>query len=117
MTVKSPILFTSPTRQWLNQNWPDEDDRADTIAALAAQLKFKFDYDDREASHSRRLILEYADGTRAVVLFDQGFGYWRATSEGRHNFRQYPDAQAKALLDLYCQVRGSGDSYIAVTRA
>ena len=100
----------------VGNNWPNETDRSQTIEAMAARLKFDCDYDDRHAAHGRKMVIEYTDGTSAILLFDQGFGYWRASSGDRHDFRSSPQQQAKALLDAPTFVSGVGESYIAITR-
>jgi hypothetical protein len=103
--------------RYLGQNWFDEDDRAETIEALAAQLGFDCTYLDDAAPHGRKLSLTYSDGTGAMLLFDQGFGYWRTRTNDQHNFRASPATQAKALLEARASVAGHGDSYIAITAA
>jgi len=105
----------SPMR--LHHDWRDEDDRAETIEALAERLGFAPVYDDAGTSHGRKLTIGYDDGAAAVLLFDQGFGYWRAGSGDRHDFRAGPGAQARAMLDGAAFVSGSGESYVAVTRS
>ena len=100
----------------IGNNWPNETDRSQTIEAMAVRLKFECDYDDRHAAHGRKMVVQYTDGTSAILLFDQGFGYWRASSADRHDFRSSPQQQAKALLDASTFVSGVGESYIAITR-
>lgn len=100
----------------LRENWPNDDDRANTIAELAARSGFELKYDDAAAPHGRKVVLTYQDGTSAILLLDQGFGYWRAQGVDQHNFRAAPAAQAKALLDCSVIVAGQGESYVAVTR-
>ncbi len=100
----------------VGNNWPNEIDRSHTIEAMAARLRFECDYDDRHAAHGRKMVIQYDDGSAAILLFDQGFGYWRASSGDRHDFRASPQQQAKALLDASTFVSGVGESYIAITR-
>lgn len=105
----------SPMR--LHHDWRDEDDRAETVEALAERLGFAPEYLDTQAPHGRKLTIRYDDGDCAVLLFDQGFGYWRAGSGDRHDFRSGPITQAKAMLDGSAFVSGHGESYVAVTRS
>ncbi len=100
----------------IGNNWQNEGDRADVVEALAERLRLHCRYDDSHAPHGRKMTLSYDDGTAAVILFDQGFGYWRATSSDRHDFRAGPERQAGALLDASTFVAGVGESYVAVTR-
>lgn len=112
--LRSDPYGNAPRFVW--NNWPNDDDRAEVVIALAELCGFKPSYDDAAAPHGRKLTIEYKDGSRAVVLFDQGFGYWRATTGDRHDFRAPPSRQARALLDVQAMVAGQGESYIAVTR-
>lgn len=101
----------------LQNNWKSEDDRADVIEALAGRLRFECSYQDSHAPHGRKMAIQYEDGSEALILFDQGFGYWRATSNDRHDFRARPAQQASALLEAGAFVAGMGESYVAVTKA
>jgi len=58
-------------------------------------------------------MIRYDDGICAVLLFDQGLGYWCATSGGRHDFRAGPSAQARAILDSGAFVAGQGKTTAA----
>ena len=101
--------------RYMGQNWLHENDRAETIEALAAQLGFDCTYVDNVAPHGRKLNLKYSDGSEALLLFDQGFGYWRTRADDQHNFRASPLTQAKVLLEARTLAVGHGDSYIAIT--
>jgi hypothetical protein len=101
--------------RYMGQNWLHENDRAETIEALAAQLGFDCTYVDDVAPHGRKLNLKYSDGSEALLLFDQGFGYWRTRADDQHNFRASPLTQAKVLLEARTLAVGHGDSYIAIT--
>lgn len=100
----------------LNDNWADDDDRADVVEGIAAALGMICSYDDRGAAHGRKLTLRYRDGKEAIILFDQGFGYWRAQSNDRHDFRAPPQQQVKAMLSSGAFVAGQGESYIAIAQ-
>ena len=101
----------------IGNNWQNEQDRTDTVHAMAEHLLFKCAYNNSQATHARKLTLCYDDGSTVVILYDQGFGYWRAVSGDRHDFRAKPVQQAKALFNSSAFVQGSGESYIAITRA
>jgi hypothetical protein len=61
--------------------------------------------------------LAYANGAKAIVLLDQGFGYWRiAGNLPRYDFNAPPAVQASALFGLSATVSGTGESYFAVTK-
>lgn len=121
--VKLEIL-TDPLRTWnqngyprvLWQDWRDERAREDVVRGLAGKLGFSpLAYSSQGAPHGRKLTISYADGFDAFVLFDQGFGYWKAASGDRHDFSASPSRQTEALLNSGAFVRGDGESYFAIT--
>jgi ATP-dependent helicase YprA (DUF1998 family) len=101
-------------RLW--DNWPNDEARADVMFALANTFGFELEYNDDSAPHARKLTMTYDDGSSAVVLFDQGFGYWRARSGAQHNFRASATTQAQSLADCSAFVAGQGETYLAVKR-
>lgn len=107
--------FRGPPTQ-LNNNWLNEEDREQTIRTLLESFNLDARYMGRGAAHHRRLMLEYDDGSAAVIFFDQGFGYWRAAAGARHDFNRSPAAQAKALSECSAFISGQGESFVAVTR-
>lgn len=123
---KSPAvrIVTAPLRRddfrglptLISHNWRDEADRAETIVGLMAAFRLGCNYDGQGAPHHRRLTLSYDDGLKAVIFFDQGFGYWRAGGATRHDFNKSPALQAKALVDCLTFITGQGESFIAITR-
>ncbi len=101
----------------LNHNWEDDIDRETIIRGLAEALDLTSIYDGSNAGHGRKVTLHYGNGEQAIILLDQGFGYWRAQSGDRHDFRASPQQQIKALLTSGAFVSGQGETYIAVARA
>lgn len=104
----------APYRLW--DNWDDEADRTDTIQALADRFRLACTVNYGSAAHGRKLVIRYKDGSQAILLFDQGFGYWSASGSTQHNFRASPAQQAKLLEQTSALVAGTGESYIALTR-
>jgi hypothetical protein len=99
----------------LRNDWRDERTREEVLLRLAEKLAFPdCSYSSDGASHGRKLTIAYADGSKAVILFDQGFGYWKAASGDAHDFMASPSRQADALLNSPAFVRGLGESYVAV---
>ena len=99
-------------------DWDHEDDREDVAQFLGEKfgLDVALEVTD-SAIHGRKLELEYADGRKALVLLDQGFGYWRIVGNPpRYDFRAAPAAQASDLFRSSAAVSGVGESYFAVTR-
>jgi DEAD/DEAH box helicase domain-containing protein len=108
--------FRSGAPTQVSHNWREEADREETILLLLGSLGLSARYDGRGAAHNRRLTLGYDDGSKAVIFFDQGFGYWRAPAGSRHDFNRSPASQAKGLADFQGFISGQGDSFIAITR-
>jgi hypothetical protein len=100
----------------LHQNWRSEDDRRSTIVELARRLNFNCTFLSGDVPHGRKMTLRFDDDTGAVVFFDQGFGYWRASGPTAYDFRAKPKAQADALFNSAAFVSGEGESYVAITR-
>ena len=99
-------------------DWDHEDHREEVARVLGEMmgLDVSLKITDK-AIHGRKLELEYADGSKAIILLDQGFGYWRITGDPpRHDFRGTPAAQARALYRANAAVSGVGESYFAVTQ-
>lgn len=100
----------------LKHDWTEDDDRAEVVEGIATALGMVCSYDDSGAAHGRKLTLRYRDGSEALILLDQGFGYWRAQQNDRHDFRASPSQQVKSLLASTTFVSGKGESYIAVAK-
>lgn len=99
----------------LGHNWPNEQDREQATLALLRAFDLDPRYEGHGAAHHRRLTLRYDDGSAAVIFFDQGFGYWRA-SGARHAFNRSGAAQAQALANCSAFITGQGESFVAITR-
>lgn len=99
-------------------DWEHEDDRADVAQFLGEKLSLDVALEVTDtAIHGRKLELEFADGRKALVLLDQGFGYWRIVGNlPRYDFRAAPAAQAGDLYRSNAAVSGTGESYFAVAR-
>ncbi|MBV1918029.1 MAG: DUF1998 domain-containing protein, partial [Sphingomonadaceae bacterium] len=120
-----PVSVTvQPLRQdrspfLISHDWEYEDDRLETAACLGDKMGLSVALTSTDHSaHGRKMVLEYADGQKVLILLDQGFGYWRvAAKPPRHDFRASPAGQASDLLRSSVPVSGTGESYFAVTRA
>lgn len=99
-------------------DWEHEADREDVAQILGEKLGLDVALEvTSNAIHGRKLELGYADGSKAVILLDQGFGYWRIIANPpRHDFRASPAAQASELSRTNAAVSGIGESYFAVTK-
>ena len=99
-------------------DWDHEGDREEVAQILGEKFGLDVALEvTNDAMHGRKLELEYTDGTKAIVLLDQGFGYWRiAGNSPRHNFSAGPAVQASDLSWSNAAVSGTGESYFAVTK-
>jgi ATP-dependent helicase YprA (DUF1998 family) len=99
-------------------DWDHEGDREDVVQLLGDKLGLDVAIEvTASGMHGRKLELEYANGSKAIVLLDQGFGYWRiAGNLPRYDFNAAPAVQASALFGLSATVSGTGESYFAVTK-
>ena len=66
--------------------------------------------------HERRLQLILGDNRKITILFDQGFGAWRASGTPRHNFAAEPSRQARSLksLDFSVEVEKDRDAPVVL---
>src|SRR3546814_18202111 len=80
-------------------DWDHEGDREDVAQFLGEKLGLDVALEVSDSTiHGRKLELEYADGSKAIILLDQDFGYWRIVGNPpRHDFRAAPAAQASDL--------------------
>ena len=56
--------------------------------------------DKHDLPHERSLQLRLRDGRRVTILFDQGFGAWRALGTPRYDFSAQPAKQARFLKSM-----------------
>lgn len=112
-----PLKSERPPYRIFN-DWSDESDREDVAQFLGEKLGLDVAVEVTDSAiHGRKLQLEYADGRKALILLDQGFGYWRIVGNPpRHDFRAAPAVQANELYRSNAAVSGAGESYFAVTR-
>jgi hypothetical protein len=99
-------------------DWDHEGDREDVVQLLGDKLGLDVALEVATSGmHGRKLELEYANGSKAIVLLDQGFGYWRIVGNlPRYDFNAALAVQANALFGLNATVSGTGESYFAVTK-
>ena len=99
-------------------DWDHEGDREDVAQFLGEKLGLDVALEVTDSAiHGRKFELGYADGSKAIILLDQGFGYWRIVGNPpRHDFRAAPAAQASDLSRSNAAVSGTGESYFAVAR-
>lgn len=79
-------------------DWKRGDDRLDVISLFGRRIGLAVTSREGAPRHGRVLELTYANGAKASVLFDQGFGAWGASgSHASFEFHAAPAQQANAL--------------------
>jgi DEAD/DEAH box helicase domain-containing protein len=91
-------------------NWPDMQDMQ-KMTATWIQLRYKLNPEikihqqNSELTHRRILTLEFSSGDKWKLAFDQGMGYWEASSFNRTNnvfdFNQEAEEQLKSILNIW----------------
>ena len=54
--------------------------------------------DDEPIGHARKLTINFSDGSKALMILDQGFGPWRCEQNAGFDFQRSPDEQAAQLV-------------------
>lgn len=79
-------------------DWKRGDDRLDVISLFGRRIGLAVTSREGAPRHGRVLELTYANGAKASVLFDQGFGAWGASgSQASFDFHVGPGQQTNAL--------------------
>lgn len=120
LLIKTPPLNRRsdlPPR-FANHDWEEERTRASVLQQLGTQLNIDVTLALAAVPHGRYLTVSFADGKKAQVVLDQGFGAWNFSSRVEHQFRDSPERQVSALLRWRQPIvrRGVGSTYIVVTQ-
>lgn len=71
------------------QDWPEPEDRHVVAEAYLREIvpnaSWQDDEERRQLPHARELSLQWADGARAIIRLDHGFGAWRVEG-GKSDF-------------------------------
>ncbi|WIY67961.1 DEAD/DEAH box helicase [Aquidulcibacter paucihalophilus] len=79
-------------------DWKKGDDRLDVISLFGRRIGLAVTSREGALRHGRILELTYANGAKASVLLDQGFGAWGASgSQASFDFHAAPAQQTNAL--------------------
>ena len=96
-----------------NNDWQDRQDRQEVIRLVIGalgSLTFK-ETDSRSLPHAREMELEWEDGKRYSIRFDQGMGYWKMSNKSKpeYPFRASVTAQAQAIVADELMVEASSN--------
>ena len=101
------------------QDWRDADDHKAVIELFGKQRGLRAVVLQKDVPHGRYLDIDFADGTAAKIVLDQGFGAWAPPRQVtvRYDFATDAISQVKRLatLNVILQRRGIGKTYIVAT--
>ena len=103
----------------VSHDWRDGTHQKAVIELLGKQRGLRTSLLQKEVPHGRYLNLEFADGTSATVVLDQGFGAWAPPRQVTIRYDFFADAasQVRRLITLntVLQRRGIGKTYFVAT--
>ena len=104
----------------IGHDWRDAQDQKAVIELLGERSGVRVLVRHKDVPHGRYLDIDFADGTVATIVLDQGFGAWAPPRHVtvRHNFGVDPAAQATRLASVNAAIqrRGIGKTYLVATR-
>lgn len=97
-------------------DWKRGDDRLEVISQYGRRIGLAVTSREGAARHGRVLAITYANGVKASVLFDQGFGAWGAV--GRHVSFDFHapvahQVNALAMANVSLEARAGGTYLVA----
>jgi ATP-dependent helicase YprA (DUF1998 family) len=93
----------------INHDWGNASVRKAVLEAVMARAGVQATVrleDLRSLAHGRTLDIEYDDGGRVEILFDQGLGYWKVRGRVPFDFNANVPRQAEALARAPVTVAG-----------
>jgi len=114
----NPGAFPPPR---IASDWSDAQSANDVMMAYAALQHVNLAVKFGDCAHGRYMTIAFVDGSSAKIVFDQGFGAWRPTSQDKashFDFRASPARQADALskANPMLSKKGNWATYVVVTR-
>jgi hypothetical protein len=98
-----------------DHDWQYDEDRREVVEELLGRHGLLLQLTESDAEHGRSLTLHFADGSRVSVIFDQGFGPWRAPRFARFDFGDNAMDQAEKLANMQGWIEARGATYLMVT--
>ena len=102
--ITFPLVAPARSMNWVDKDWSIEADRSTVAKWYGASKGLKVDIKLAHPEHGRRLTLNFSSGSQLEIVFDQGFGAWRADRGVAFDFSKTPIEQAKKLSNLLCGV-------------
>ena len=110
-------LRGDPWQIW--HDWRDAANQKALIELFGKQRGLHVSLHQKDVPHGRYLDVEFADGTAATIVLDQGFGAWAPPRHVtvRFNFGADTASQVRQLatVNAVLQRRGIGKTYLVAT--
>ena len=110
-------LRGDPWQVW--HDWRDAADQKAVIELFGKQRGAHVSLRQKDVPHGRYLDVDFADGSAATIVLDQGFGAWATPPHVtvRYDFGADVAAQARrmATVNAILQRRGIGKTYLVAT--
>lgn len=114
-------IVTNPLRENERQpfapdhDWQYGEDRDDVLTGLLEQAGFAVTLESHDATHGRTMALRFSSGKTVRIVFDQGFGPWRAPRIARFDFGIAAPQQLAKLLQFNALITAKGAGYMVIT--
>jgi hypothetical protein len=112
-----PNVRGDPWQVW--HDWRDAAHQKTVIELFGKQRGLHVSLLQKDVPHGRYLDLDFADGTAATIVLDQGFGAWAPPRQVtvRYDFSADATSQVRRLttLNAILQRRGIGKTYLVAT--
>ena len=110
-------LRGDPWQIW--HDWRDAADQKAVIELFGKQRGLRVSLLQKDVPHGRYLDVDFADGTAATIVLDQGFGAWAPPRQVtvRYDFAADATSQVRRLatVNAILQRRGIGKTYVVAT--
>lgn len=100
-------------------DWNRRDHRIEVAEAYGRRLGHDVELtDEKEIGHARKLTIGFADGSKALLILDQGFGPWKCERSAQFDFQRSPEDQAAQLArtDTLVFIGAHQKTYIVADR-
>jgi len=110
-------LRGDPWQVW--HDWREADDQKKVIELFGKQRGIRVSLRQKDVPHGRYLNVDFADGSAAMIVLDQGFGAWVPPRDipVRHDFDADVEGQVRRLASVNAVLRrrGIGMTYLVAT--
>jgi hypothetical protein len=110
-------LRGDPWQIW--HDWRNAPDQKSVIELFGEQRGVYVSLHQKDVPHGRYLCVDFADGSAATIVLDQGFGAWAPPRDVivRYDFKANAAAQVKRLVtvNVVLERRGIGKTYFVAT--